>query len=346
MILTALRRRPEKARMERSIMAGIPRGNAAPREGDAMSSQPGTAARVAAAALLAAAAVLSPAQSGNDEDAVRRRIIETAESLVGVPYSYGSESPSAFDCSGFTRYVYGKASGIELPRGSRGQYGAGEAIDLDEAKPGDLLVYDTVGGAPSHVAIFLGGGRMIHAASQGPRTGVIVSGLDDSYFGPRFLGARRVLGSRSPGGPRSAGGAQAAAQGASASGGAGGREADRAGEPIGFALSALPSVYDDPIPAVSGTALSFVIRNNTGADGAFVFSFYFIDPDSKKYVPLREERRTLKAGAAIEIPSVALESPGVYRLNVKTAGDEQLMRRTWRAVEPTRSPAPSRASPR
>jgi hypothetical protein len=291
-----------------------------------MRSLPGTRARAVAAMLLAASAVLAAAQDGAAEDAVRRKVIETAESLVGVPYSYGSESPAAFDCSGFTRYVYGKASGIDLPRSSRGQYGAGEAIDLDAAKPGDLLVYDTVGGAPSHVAIFLGGGRMIHAASQGPRTGVIVSELDDSYFGPRFLGARRILGGRPPDGARP-------------DGAAAGREADRAVEPIGFALSALPSVYEDPIPAASGTSLSFTVRNGTGSDGVFVFSFYFIDPETRKYLPLREERKTLKAGASIEIQSVRLERSGVYRLNVKTAGNEQLMQRTWRAVEPA-APGP------
>lgn len=272
------------------------------------------AAAVAAAAFLLAAAPLAAAQDADSDDAVRRRIVETAESLVGRPYSYGSESPSAFDCSGFVRYVYRKASGIELPRSSRGQYGAGESVDLDAARPGDLLVYDTVGGAPSHVAIFLGGGRMIHAASQGPRTGVIVSELDDSYFGPRFLGARRVLG--------------AAARGAAA-----GREEDREAEPIGFALSASPSVYDDPIPAETGSSLAFTIRNGTGADGTFVFSFYFVDPATGKYVPIREERKALKAGASIEIPPIPIERAGIYRLNAKTAGNTQLMQRTWKAVE-------------
>jgi hypothetical protein len=191
-------------------------------------------------------------------------------------------------------------------------------VDLDAAEPGDLLVYDTVGGAPSHVAIFLGGGRMIHAASQGPRTGVIVSGLEDSYFGPRFLGARRIIGARA-----------AAAQGA-----APGHGEDRAAEPIGFTLSASPSVYDDPIPAAAGSSLAFTIRNGTGAEGIFVFSFYRVDPGTGKYDPIREERRSLKAGASAEIAPVALEKAGIYRLNVKTAGNTQLMRRTWKAIGP------------
>jgi len=285
--------------------------------------------RAFAVLLLSFAATIAAAQAAGQsavtEDEVRRKVVETAESLVGVPYAYGSESPAAFDCSGFARYVFRKAAGIELPRSSRAQYGAGEAVDIGVARPGDLLVYDTVGGAPSHVAIFLGGGRMIHAASQGPRTGVIVSELEDSYFEPRFLGARRIIAAQGSSVAPSTD--LAGAKPASARG-----EDDKVVEPIGFALSASPSVYDDPIPAAVGSSLAFIVRNGTGADGIFVFAFYRVDPSTKKYVPIREERRQLKAGASTQVAAVVLDEEGIYRLNVKTAGNTQLMQRTWRAV--------------
>jgi hypothetical protein len=289
------------------------------------------AVRGAAAALLLASALAAAGQGADPDEAIRRRIVETAESLVGVPYVYGAESPQAFDCSGFTRYVFRKASGIELPRSARDQYGVGEGVGLGLAKPGDLLVYDTVGGAPSHVAIFLGDGRMIHAASQGTRTGVIVSKLEESYFPPRFLGVRRILGVQGPATVAAAkppAAASTAAKPAIAK-----AEKERVVEPIGFALSAKPSVYDDPIPAAIGASLAFVVRNETGADGVFVFAFYRVDPATKKYLPIREDRRPLKAGASVEIPPVTFDKAGIYRLNVKTAGNTQLMQRTWKVVE-------------
>jgi hypothetical protein len=123
---------------------------------------------------------------------LRQSIIETALGYRGVPYVYGAESPEAFDCSGFVRYVYDKAAGIDLPRSSREQFDVGVPVD-GSAKPGDILVFDTVGGGPSHVGIFLGKGTMIHAASEGPATGVIVSSLRDRYYVKRLLGARNFL---------------------------------------------------------------------------------------------------------------------------------------------------------
>ena len=140
--------------------------------------------------LLAAAASLG-AQS---LDEARKRLVAVAEGYRGAPYVYGADEPPSFDCSGFVQYVYRTAISLDIPRNSKSQYAAGAAIAKEALKPGDILVFDTVGGSPSHVALYLGSGSMIHAASAGPRTGVIVSALDDSYFGPRFIGARTFLG--------------------------------------------------------------------------------------------------------------------------------------------------------
>lgn len=143
---------------------------------------------IVALALLAGSAF---AQSSEDE--ARRRLVDAAFKYRGVPYVYGAESPRAFDCSGFVRYVYREALGLELPRSARSFWSSGSPIDWRKARAGDVLVYDTVGGAPSHVALVVGDGTVIHAVSAGTKTGVIVSPMSDRYWAPRLLGARSFI---------------------------------------------------------------------------------------------------------------------------------------------------------
>ncbi|MDR2494860.1 MAG: C40 family peptidase [Spirochaetaceae bacterium] len=127
-------------------------------------------------------------------DTVRRSIIETAKQYQGVSYRYGSESPKAFDCSGFVRYVYRTAAGIDIPRSSRSIWDQGRLIEMTKAQPGDIVVFaGRRGRAVDHVAILLDDRSIIHAVSQGPKTGVIISPLTDRYFGPRILGARTFI---------------------------------------------------------------------------------------------------------------------------------------------------------
>lgn len=123
----------------------------------------------------------------------RQRIVETALGFKGVPYVYGAESPEAFDCSGFVHFVYLKGAELSIPRNSRQQWVAGFPVTMDQIKPGDVFVFDTVGGAPSHVAIYLGNESMIQAVSEGRETGVIVSSTKDHYWAPRLLGERSFL---------------------------------------------------------------------------------------------------------------------------------------------------------
>ena len=99
--------------------------------------------------------------------AVARRVLDDADQFVGVPYVWGGNTPSSgFDCSGFTKFVFGR-QGIALPRTSREQAHAGRAVPLDFGAmiPGDIMLFAEPDEAISHVAIFVGNGRIIHASS-------------------------------------------------------------------------------------------------------------------------------------------------------------------------------------
>jgi cell wall-associated NlpC family hydrolase len=115
-----------------------------------------------------------------------------AVSLVGSPYRLGGTSPeTGLDCSGFVGHVFRQAAGVELPRDSRAISQAARAVARTELQPGDLVFFNTLNRAFSHVGIYLGDDRFVHAASS--RTGaVVVSDLGNPYWQQRFDGARRV----------------------------------------------------------------------------------------------------------------------------------------------------------
>jgi cell wall-associated NlpC family hydrolase len=116
-----------------------------------------------------------------------------AVSLVGSPYRLGGNSPqTGLDCSGFVGHVYKQITGVHLPRDSRMISETGQPLDLAELQPGDLVFFNTLNRAYSHVGIYLGEDRFVHASSS--RTGgVMVSRLGDRYWRQRFDGARRVI---------------------------------------------------------------------------------------------------------------------------------------------------------
>ncbi len=118
-----------------------------------------------------------------------RRIIQTALNLRGVPYSFGGTTPDAFDCSGFTRYVY-SSYGVSLPRAADEQFNVGRSVSYGRLQPGDLVFFSTYAEGASHVGIYLGNGQFISATSS---RGVAVDHLESSYWGSRYIGARRVL---------------------------------------------------------------------------------------------------------------------------------------------------------
>lgn len=122
-----------------------------------------------------------------------------AASLIGSPYRLGGTSPeTGVDCSGFVGHVFSQVAGVTLPRDSRAISEAGEPLAKDELRPGDLVFFNTLKRPFSHVGIYLGDDRFVHAASS--RTGVVmVSNLNDRYWRSRFDGARRVVLPDAPG---------------------------------------------------------------------------------------------------------------------------------------------------
>src|ERR1017187_5697630 len=123
-----------------------------------------------------------------------QQIIDRAQDLIGVRYRRSGDKPqTGFDCSGFVGYVFREGVGLILPRASREISKAGTPVSKDELKPGDLVFFNTMRHAFSHVGIYLGDHLFVHA----PRTGgaVRIDDLQERYWAKRYSGARRMSGS-------------------------------------------------------------------------------------------------------------------------------------------------------
>ncbi len=132
-------------------------------------------------------------------DQVRHSVTETASGLVstalgflGVPYKRGGTSAATgFDCSGFVKAVYEQTAGLILPHKAAQQAADSERINQTDLQPGDLVFFNTMRRAFSHVGIYIGEGKFIHSPKPGAQ--VRVDNMDESYWRRRFDGARRVL---------------------------------------------------------------------------------------------------------------------------------------------------------
>lgn len=155
--------------------------NASSRAGGSSSSRTSRSARIPR----------SPAPT-----AAAASVLNTADRYVGVHYVWGGNTPSqGFDCSGFTKYVFAK-NGVTLPRTSRQQARAGDGVPLDfgAMRPGDILLFAEPGEAISHVAIYVGSGRIIHASSA--MGGVNYLDIDDDgaeWYVQHLVSVRRLL---------------------------------------------------------------------------------------------------------------------------------------------------------
>jgi cell wall-associated NlpC family hydrolase len=166
---------------------------------------------IASAALLAAGVHAAPGNSGDDMDKlladkglltkidhVRQNVSNKASELVvnamgflGVPYKRGGNTAeTGFDCSGFVRAIYEQSVGLLLPRRAEQQAAATQRIEKNDLQPGDLVFFNTMRRAFSHVGIYVGDGKFIHSPKPGAE--VRVESMGVSYWQRRFDGARRV----------------------------------------------------------------------------------------------------------------------------------------------------------
>jgi len=120
--------------------------------------------------------------------ALDAHITQTALRYLGVPYMWGGTSFSGVDCSGFVQTVFAK-NGIELPRMADEQFAIGKRIGTSFLMPGDLVFFETYTYGASHVGIYLGHGRFIHASLRG----VVIDTLGMTYYASRYIGARRLV---------------------------------------------------------------------------------------------------------------------------------------------------------
>jgi peptidoglycan endopeptidase LytF len=127
--------------------------------------------------------------AGPADIAAKSGVIRTAFAYRGVPYRFGGTTRRGIDCSAFTGQVF-RTHGVKLPRTAREQFTRGEKIAFEEMLPGDLVFFHTTRAGISHVGIYIGSGKFVHASSAGG--GVRVDSITEGYYRKRFRGARRV----------------------------------------------------------------------------------------------------------------------------------------------------------
>jgi cell wall-associated NlpC family hydrolase len=152
-----------------------------------------------AAALTLAVTLCQAEQSNNDNSLgffeqasnTAQEVLMSALALTGTPYKFGGASPeTGFDCSGFVSYVFKQAANFTLPHGARAISQIGKSIPVDQLQPGDLVFFNTLKSTFSHVGIYIGDDRFVHAPSTGG--GVHVVNMKEAYWVKRFSGARRL----------------------------------------------------------------------------------------------------------------------------------------------------------
>ena len=150
---------------------------------------------LAGAALIAALAGCAGTPTAPDSTASRAsphqaaKATEVAVSMVGKPYRYGGDTPAGFDCSGLVSFSYGRA-GIEVSRETRSLRSQSMLIRAAHLRRGDLVFFDQEGKKFSHVGLYLGDGRFVHAPSSGGR--VRIDRLDAQYWQRHFVEAMRI----------------------------------------------------------------------------------------------------------------------------------------------------------
>ena len=117
------------------------------------------------------------------------KAIDYAKEMLGKPYKYAGDTPEGFDCSGLVKYSYGRA-GIAMPRDTQSQRRMSMLVSVHGMREGDLLFFDQEGKKTSHVGLYLGKGRFIHAPSSGGK--VRTDSVNAEFWKKHFVEARRV----------------------------------------------------------------------------------------------------------------------------------------------------------
>jgi len=137
------------------------------------------------------APIVNEVLSTADQKILFEDIPAYSQSLIGTPYKFGGTSPdSGFDCSGFVADVFRHTAGITMPRSTNEINHIGRAIRAEELRSGDLVFFNTLKNKFSHVGIYLGDERFIHAPSKGGK--VRIENMNDAYWKKNYDGARRI----------------------------------------------------------------------------------------------------------------------------------------------------------
>ena len=144
------------------------------------------------AVFLLTANLIFAADTANAEQQ-RQALIKKAKEYIGVPYVTGGTDRSGFDCSGLVFTCGKEALNMDLPRTAAALYDYVKIVADSKKEAGDLLFFKTVGEKISHVAIYIGNDQFIHAASDGPNTGVIISSLHESYWSKTYFAVGQLL---------------------------------------------------------------------------------------------------------------------------------------------------------
>ena len=157
-----------------------------------MPSRPIAARSLLLAALLAALAACTPFRPDLPGESAKAdpgyALLLAAQSRIGAPYRYGGSGPDAFDCSGLVHYVHGQL-GIAVPRTAAEQFAAATPVQRSELRPGDLVFFRLDSRDVSHVGIYAGDDRFVHAPQSGGH--VRMASLDDDWYRKRYAGAGR-----------------------------------------------------------------------------------------------------------------------------------------------------------
>jgi hypothetical protein len=185
----------------------------------------------------------------------RNAMIAYSKKFIGTPYKAGGTDERGMDCSGFLYTVARESIGLQLPRTSAALYGMARLVSDEEREPGDILFFRTADAKISHAALYLGNDQFIHAASEGPNTGVIVSSLKETYWKHTYTGAGQIL-------PPAAGGSAVTAAGAPASAVSPASDAGSASPPP---RAEVRLAHPAAAPADSGAYPAFLSRVNFDA---------------------------------------------------------------------------------